>query len=388
MLRKALPLTVASVVLASISAFAADSKPANAPAAKPPKKEGTKWDLMDHGPFLSSYMDTTPKVNKAVSIDLGNGATVCFDTEMCKLALGWSGGFVRLPSGRDGLEGMPKPAGSNIVFTTPNGPGWADASGAFVDGRPEFRNRKYGPLPREHAKWKGIHLSGQDTVLEYTVGKGTVFEKHAFDVASGMFTRILDVDPNGSDLTALICDAKAKPTIEGSLATITDGEKTTLVSVLGSGTLEYGTNKAVLLKFGTKPGLAVVRIWRGPTDQANQLAMGVQNGLHAMPGALAGSVKRKPAQARWGEPLLVPGKVSTNKNAAYVVDTISVPETNRFNSWIRCSGLDFFSDATRAAVCSVSGDVWLLSNIDEKLDRVTWKRFATGLFQPLGLRIV
>src|SRR5262245_36938100 len=88
-------------------------------------RQGTKWDLMEHGPFLSSYMDATPKINKAVSINLGNGATVCFDTEMCKLALSWTGGFVKLPTGRDGLEGMPKPAGSNIVFTTPSGPGWA-----------------------------------------------------------------------------------------------------------------------------------------------------------------------------------------------------------------------------------------------------------------------
>jgi hypothetical protein len=93
-----------------------------------------------------------------------------------------------------------------------------------------------------------------------------------------------------------------------------------------------------------------------------------------MPGTLAAAAKREPGQPRWGEPLLVPGKLSTNQIAPYVVDTISVPETNRFNSWIRCSGLDFFSDATRAAVCSVSGDVWLLSNVDDKLDRVTWKR--------------
>ena len=41
------------------------------------------------------------EINKAVSINLGNGATVCFDTEMCKLALGWTGGFVKLPTGRE-----------------------------------------------------------------------------------------------------------------------------------------------------------------------------------------------------------------------------------------------------------------------------------------------
>ena len=96
-------------------------------------------------------MDAQPKINKAVSINLGNGATACFDTEMCKLALAWTGGFVRLPTGRDGLEGMPKPDSTNILFTTPSGPGWANADGEFLDGRPEYKNRKYGPLPKEHA---------------------------------------------------------------------------------------------------------------------------------------------------------------------------------------------------------------------------------------------
>jgi hypothetical protein len=34
------------------------------------------------------------------------------------------------------------------------------------------------------------------------------------------------------------------------------------------------------------------------------------------------------------------------------------------------------------------GDVWIVDGIDEPLERVTWKRFATGLYQPLGLKII
>src|SRR5204862_306953 len=40
------------------------------------------------------------------------------------------------------------------------------------------------------------------------------------------------------------------------------------------------------------------------------------------------------------------------------------------------------------AVGSISGDVWVVSGIDEKLEQLKWRRFATGLFQPLGLKIV
>jgi len=35
-----------------------------------------------------------------------------------------------------------------------------------------------------------------------------------------------------------------------------------------------------------------------------------------------------------------------------------------------------------------SGDVWICSGIDDKLEKLTWKRFATGLYEPLGLKIV
>jgi len=350
------------------------------------RREGTKWDLMEHGPFLSSYMDATPKINKAVSINLGNGATVCFDTEMCKLALGWTGGFVKLPTGRDGLEGMPKPGGSNIVFTTPVGPGWADADGNFSDGRPEFKGKKYGPLPKEHAKWKGIYLDGNDVVLSYTVGKASVLEKDSFDPATQVFTRALDVKPFGVPLTAIICEAKGGKNLDPGTVVINHGDEATVISTLAEGKLEISTNKTVLLKFDAKPTYAVVRIWRGPVSELQKRTARLAGSFKG-PGTLATYAKGG-GKPRWGEPLLVPGKLSTNTTEPYVVDTLTVPETNPFNSWIRCSGIDFFSDGTRAAVCSVSGDVWLLSNIDDKLDRVTWKRYATGLFQPLGLKIV
>src|SRR5207244_83437 len=144
-------------------------------------------------------------------------------------------------------------------------------------------------------------------------------------------------------------------------------------------------NKVLLLKFGAKEILSLTQMWRGPAAQAESMA----NNMKKMSVRERGfDLVKKGGAPRWGEPLLAPGKLSTNTTEPYVVDTLTVPETNPFNSWIRCSGIDFFSDGTRAAVCSVSGDVWLLSNIDDKLDRVTWKRYATGLFQPLGLKIV
>ena len=50
-----------------------------------------------------------------------------------------------------------------------------------------------------------------------------------------------------------------------------------------------------------------------------------------------------------------------------------------------CKVVDNYGDI---AVCSVSGDVWVVSGVDEKLENLKWRRYATGLFHPLGLRII
>jgi hypothetical protein len=55
---------------------------------------------------------------------------------------------------------------------------------------------------------------------------------------------------------------------------------------------------------------------------------------------------------------------------------------------MRFGAFDFFPDGHSAAITTWDGDVWRVSGIDEKLDHLTWQRIATGLYQPLGLRIL
>ena len=51
------------------------------------------------------------------------------------------------------------------------------------------------------------------------------------------------------------------------------------------------------------------------------------------------------------------------------------------------SGLSFFENGD-AAVATFFGDVWRVTGINDLLEAVRWKRYATGLNQPLGLEIV
>lgn len=101
--------------------------------------------------------------------------------------------------------------------------------------------------------------------------------------------------------------------------------------------------------------------------------------------------------SRWGQELTTRG-VRGPDTGPYAVDTLTWPDDNPWHSWMRFGGFDFFGpeggprasdgEPWEAAICTWSGDVWLLRGLDAGLERLRWRRFATGLYQPLGLRIV
>ncbi|MEE2641094.1 MAG: DUF6797 domain-containing protein [Planctomycetota bacterium] len=89
----------------------------------------------------------------------------------------------------------------------------------------------------------------------------------------------------------------------------------------------------------------------------------------------------------YAELIRTKGQIAEDKGA-YVTDQLTLPHDNPWKSWMRIGGFDFFKDPTRAALCTWSGDVWTVSGIDGNYENLTWRRIATGMFQPLGLKIV
>ena len=89
--------------------------------------------------------------------------------------------------------------------------------------------------------------------------------------------------------------------------------------------------------------------------------------------------------ARWTREVETQGVIGDRK--PFAVDSIQVPFENPYGTLFFISGLDFFEDGS-AAVCTMTGEVWLVGGLDADLRKVTWKRFATGLHQPLGLKVV
>jgi putative heme-binding domain-containing protein len=88
--------------------------------------------------------------------------------------------------------------------------------------------------------------------------------------------------------------------------------------------------------------------------------------------------------AQWPKALTTSGTLG--KGRPYAIDTIAPPFENPWNALLFFSGHDFFRDGS-AAICTMQGDVWHVSGIDETLANVRWRRIASGLHQPLGLVI-
>ncbi|MBI3876942.1 MAG: hypothetical protein HY300_13480, partial [Verrucomicrobia bacterium] len=392
----ALAFSLAATVVTAQENKDAPKKAAPKAQAKSNRPTSTKWDTTDLGQFFSSGLEAPAPDGKgrvrpalkAVSIKVGpnDEATMCFDTERLRMAVGWSGGFLKLPTGREGLEGVPQPVGE-IAFSSAAQPGWANASGSFDEPNPPKRDGNelvsFGPLPREWAKWRGLYLNGKQVVLSYTVGKAGVLELPGYDAEKKIFTRSFEVKDSSAPITLLVCeDAKAAGGMEGETAVLTSGERCVAVHYSGraKASLEVKDGR-VLAKLPAlgKTELFKISLWSGAKAELPAALAALKAGTPITNPA----VLTKGGPARWNPVIETKGELGAG-DAPYVVDTLTLPDENPWNSWLRTSGFDFFKDATRAAVCTVNGEVWIVGGIDEKLEHLKWKRFATGLFQPLG----
>jgi glucose/arabinose dehydrogenase len=336
----------------------------------------------DYGPFLATSAVLKPdakfdnssgnfdgdSVARGIVIRLAEdwsaGAVFCTDT--MRLAAAWRGAPIRFRGVIfDGAHGPATTLGAAPSFTTPVGPGWA-RDGSFTDPRADSIAPlpRPGPLPRDWAKYKGLHLSGKDVVLSYTVGDAPVLE-HVGLERDGLFARTFRVGPSPVPLEMIV--ANVAPDVSAAGVALPEGAAVVVVD---------GTYR---LKLPPLKSPALFKVIVGPGDAG---AASRDASPRPDPGALT-----KGGPARWPETPVTKGVVSDKKDA-YVVDRLTLPEPNAYTKWLRVGGFDFFSDMTRAALCTWDGDVWVVSGIDAALEKLSWKRFATGLHQPLGLRIV
>jgi hypothetical protein len=348
-----------------------------------------KYALMDHGPFYTGTVvlpsDRCTNKGIVISLDQSHHALAVFDPELLRFSFAATSASLIYPTGRDGLEGQPRAAG-DIILEGEDATGWArPGSDDFADPRSKERSdQRLGNLPKDWAAYQGLYLHGSTVVLSYRVASAEVLEVPGLEEHDGVvaFTRSLTLTGNDQPLAVLVAERKGVlAKIEDGLGFLGSAGDSLAAAVVGGGRLTVDGPRIVLL---IPPGTSLVKLMLWHAAQAEP---GTFRRLHAGSSPPTDAhLLTKGGPGRWGPALNLTGQVGAD-SGPYTIDTITVPYDNPSRSYMRLSGHDFFADG-RAAVCTLDGDVWIVSGIDAQLSRVSWRRYATGLFQPMGIRIV
>lgn len=314
-------------------------------------------------------------VYKGIAVRLGedgSDATALFDTEMLRMACAIPDRPVMFNTYRDGLGGAGHWVGAPYLFTAESGPGWAGPDGSFEDPRTD----KAGPLPTEWAKYKGLYRFGDRVIFSYTVQDREVLDQPWIEPFGDrvLFRRTLEIAPSKTPL--LLRAGKHHEAPEGkTIGRIWRSNADAEISVQDGHHLVTipASDEAIRLD-----------LFMGFFPEGEHEAIRRHLLDHEIHKGLSKLIKGGPSQRP--EALVTQGALGAG-DAAYVVDTITPPFENSEKILFRFGGHDFFSNGDIAA-CTIDGDVWRVSGIDEKLEKISWRRFATGLFQPLGLKVV
>ncbi len=372
------PLTffVLLVVAAASAGGAATAPPADGAVSgsrNPPRIDW--WQAVDNGPFQADTILTRNGGEvvalKGLAIKLGDAreVSVVFDTELLALRAGFDGAVLLEGTAWSGTHAnnthYPK-GDERFFFRNPTGRGWA-VNGDWTDAR-EF---KAGPLPPAAGRYRGLFRHGNRTVLHYTVGGVNVLELPWLESAGGVraITRTFKVEATPADLELLVRDA----------APVAGGKDTQvyLVGAPAGVTLRRAADGRTTVRIarGTGPSRWKVVYAERATDPAG----------FAPPVDLA--VLTRGGPGLFPETIVVKGQLAPT-TGSYAVDVIPLPAENPWRARPRFGAFDFFPDGKRVACSTWNGDVWIADGIDGDLAQVTWRRFASGLYQTLGLKIV
>ena len=363
-------------------------------------------------PFISGSLDARklgpgfPVDNiaaRTLAVQLGDSAYVCFDTDLLRWSVAWTGKFLPMVlmaqiSYKDFFNKNNRVAtiSGDPKIATGLYPGWSTGKSEFDDIRPapaESTLEKWGPIPPEKGRWKGVFVLGEKAILNYSVGTTNVFElpgSARFDDQK-VFTRAFKIDNAANDLflTAAEVTNATGSDVKGRVAYIYHGankDTVTAVCLLGKGDLVLqpgiSNNRYLTVKIAasTKPGTAAIAIWKGPASKKAAFEKFSRKTRVSFPDF------EKGGPARWNETVVTSGKLSPD-TAAYVTDQLTLPLPNPWKRNVRIADIAFFKDGKAAAV-TFEGDVWMIEGLDKNLQNIKWRRFASGLNEPMSIEVV
>ncbi|MEX0290226.1 MAG: DUF6797 domain-containing protein [Flavobacteriaceae bacterium] len=333
-----------------------------------------------HSPGPTPFADEDYRKNNfaykgiAIRLDKGEGgvskgkAWMIFDHDLMRIAGAWTGnGFIDWEGIllNDRHETYPRTIGK-LHFETPVGPGWANPkNGSYEDPRFTARDgRKFGPLPKTWANYKGLYHHEGRVIISYTVGGSEILEELGMEGSVGqvIFTRTLNISPSTA-LELRIATTDKQLMLKGR------GGK--LVEKNGYHLLQIDPKKRAELK---------LFIAHRDVEQFEDLVESSEGPENLSPYTKGGT----PSYPEELSTQIIPG----SEEGLFAVDQLSPPYANPWNCRMKLSGIDFLTDGNKAVACSTDGDVWLIKGLMDGGNVLRWKRIAAGLFQPLGIKVV
>ena len=363
----------------------------------------------DYGPALASQLQR--KFSSVLSIDL-DGMTISYNLNSMDQAGIWRDGFLDLSEtqhARNRGEGTANPKGKMLDALA----GWGWGHESTMD-YPREGLLKRGPLPGNWMQYRGHHLHDNQVILDYSVDGRSVLETpskgaaqnsvvHEMEIGAGDEILLCVASPSNQDeLTPRIHQIKTITSDDGkienadaseTMAALIDKDGGFVATTVQSNSLtlkwKIDDKKRILLTIPQSEKTHVLKIARGVGETHKELLRFAANELAAREKQ---PTPRNPRQLIGGGEQLWPQVLTTVgyrglESGGYALDTITIPQSTPWNTWFRTSALDFFPDG-RMALATYGGDVWIVSGIDDELLELKWKRFAGGLYEPFGLKVV
>ena len=372
-------LLIVSLALTCAATFAAD------PAKKPvyPPQPWAAWGEPDF-PFFSSILDARREgigannlTPRGLILKLDHECWVCFDTDLLRVAAIWRGKGVTDKALAPGsyLDAGRKTPGGQFPAPQPDGklwignglfPGWQNSEHVSMNDprepapSPEEIGR--GPVAESIGRFNAVRLVKGGVVLEYSASGTEVREWWRTSQHEGrpVVERHISVNPSSKDLL-LVVGAK----MNGPSQEIEAG-----VTVTGDGELV------------NDDALWMVRV---PAHEKTAIFCVSLCDENEAPAVKAGTIPGDAAGVRWPQEAVSKIKPSTSKEA-YVLDHIDLPDDNPWKRAVRIGDIQFLKDGTGVGV-TVDGDVWMIRGLHEMSGPVKWKRFASGLHEPMTCAI-
>ena len=361
----------------------------------------------DFKPALGSQLRR--EYSSVLNIPLGK-YSIAYNLHTMDIASVWEGDFLDVSEtqhARDRGEGTVNPKGieSNLLS------GWKWGHDEEVD-YPTENLLSRGPLPNNWMRYKGYYQYDHQIVLSYEIDGRAILESPVAEkegltqhllVESGNAITLVIASPEKEGVARSWISTKETTQTHVKLGQEKDEIAVLLVENSGQshpilGCRLSGETENLLLSIDSKNRvvlsipksseprkLSITRVVGKTNGDADQIA----EFLESVPSPKAGidlpSLTRG-GNVQWPTVLETKGYLGLEQSG-YAVDTLTLPDSNPWNSWLRTTALDFFSDG-RMAVSTYGGDIWLVDGVDESLTKLRWKRFAAGLYEPFGLRIV